>query len=162
MKTSRRSLLALTAAAVVLGLGGWLTGYGTVSAQTAVTPAADGNVANVACVLSPPNWTDCTVTLSQSIGEGGTIASTLPGNAARTIFCDDGYPLNSLCNVSGNTVVFTCPGGCGAGTQFEESVLGTYGVALAPQFELASNGIIQAATPRGLGALPFRGPDDRS
>ena len=117
MKFLKTGLLTGVAAVALAGLWGGALNGGAVSAQE---NRSDGS-ASIACVPAAGNWTDCTLTLNVGVGVGGSVAASLDNSQATLAFCDDP---SQLCGITGNAAVFSCPTGCGAGTQFVLSALG--------------------------------------
>jgi hypothetical protein len=121
MKTLRIRFLALAVAGILLSLGAGLMGAGAVAAQS----VTDGS-GSIACTLAAGNWTDCTVTLNQSVPYNGTVTATLPVGDSNLAFCASGHGEHQDCAISGNSVQFLCvhQSSCPAGKVFFMSVLG--------------------------------------
>jgi hypothetical protein len=168
MKTLKTGLIATIAGGVLLGLSSLLAG--PVMAQTAgptaqsagamtALPAPAADAAAVACAQGAGAWTDCTLTLNQSIQAGGSVAGTLPAGDGAVLYCEQpGVPQGDpaeqsslpVCGINGNTAVFLCPNGCGAGTQFVMSALDGQGAAATRELRVTSSGAsAQEAAPIG-------------
>jgi hypothetical protein len=140
MKSLKLGLLA-TVAGVLLGVSGGLIHTRGASAQ-AIGP--EPGVASVACAAAQGNWTDCTVTLTQSVPAGGSIAAALGSNEATIVYCTDGSRSDVEdyrgCGINGNAAVFTFPEGGMPGQQVFLSALGASDAALAQVLTVSAGG----------------------
>jgi hypothetical protein len=138
MKNVKSGLLAVVAAGALVGIS---AGFIHTVSVAADEPQSGTGVARIACTPAPGNWTDCSVTVDQSIPAGGSVAAELDSRDAQVAFCSEEsrYSDFSTCGVSGNAAVFSCPNGCAAGSQFALSALGTSTATLAQNFTLASS-----------------------
>jgi hypothetical protein len=131
MKHLKTGLLA-TVAGVLLGVTGGVIHTGGASAQS-IGP--NPGIASVACAAAQSNWTDCTVTLSQGVPAGGSIAASLGSDEANIVYCTDGSRGDVEdyrgCGINGNTAVFSFPQGGLPGQQVFLSALGASDSALA-------------------------------
>lgn len=152
----KSALVATITAGTVLGVAvGFIQ---TRAAQADAGPVDAAGVAAIACSPSQGNWSDCTVTLAQSISAGGSVAAMLESHQAQVLYCSEGNadPDFQNCGINGNAAVFFCPNGCGAGTRFILSALGQ-APDLAAAFNVGAT-LVQSPTgsPQDLGPLPTR------
>lgn len=140
MKALKTGLLA-TVAGVLLGVSGGIIHTSGASAQS-IGP--NPGIASVACAAAQGNWTDCTVTLGQSVPAGGTIAASLGSNEANIVYCTDGSRGDGEdyrgCGINGNTAVFSFPQGGMPGQQVYLSALGASNAALAQVLTVSAGG----------------------
>lgn len=140
MKSLTMGLLA-TVAGVLVGVSGGLIHTSSASAQ-AIGP--DPGIASVACAAAQGNWTDCTVTLTQTVPAGGSIAASLGSNEANIVYCTDGSRSDVEdyrgCGINGNAAVFTFPQGGMPGQQVFLSALGASNAALAQVLTVSAGG----------------------
>jgi hypothetical protein len=145
MKALKTGLLAV-AAGVLLGVSAGVIHASRVAAQS-IGP--NPGLASVACAAAQGNWTDCTVTLSQSVPAGGSIAASLGSNAASIVYCTDGSRADVEdyrgCGINGNTAVFSFPQGGMPGQQVFLSALGESDAALAQVLTVSAGGIFSQA-----------------
>ncbi|HTE84374.1 MAG TPA: hypothetical protein VK821_06560 [Dehalococcoidia bacterium] len=154
MKALKMGLLA-TVAGALLGISGGVIHSRTVAAQS-VTP--NPGIASVACAAAQGNWTDCTVTLSQGILAGGSIAASLAGTDAVVAYCASGIPDGDgdvkFCGINGNTAVFLFPQGGMPGEQLQLSARGSSNAALAQSLTVSASGVYsQAPNQSGLALI---------
>ena len=126
-------VLGLIAAAALLGLNAGAIHAG--SAPAPQMPAHDLDA--LACAPAPVNWTDCTITLAQSIPAGGSVIAAVQGTGATVAYCSDGTAEASFCGAYGNEAVFYCPSGCTAGQTFDVSAVGASSTTLAQSLNVA-------------------------
>jgi hypothetical protein len=140
MKSLKLGLLA-TVAGVLLSVSGGLIHTRGASAQVF---GPEPGVASVACAAAQGNWTDCTVTLTQSVPAGGSIAASLGSNEASIVYCTDGSRTDVEdyrgCGINGNAAVFTFPQGGVPGQQVFLSALGASDAALAQVLTVSAGG----------------------
>jgi hypothetical protein len=145
MKTLKTALVG-TIAGVLLGVSAGVIHTAGTFAQPIGTNLG---VASVACAAAQGDWTDCTVTLSQSVPAGGSIAASLDSNQANIVYCTDGSRGDGEdyrgCGINGNTAVFTFPQGGMPGQQVYLSALGTSNAALAQVLTVSAGGLFSEA-----------------
>jgi hypothetical protein len=139
MKTLKKHFLVAFAAGVLLTV----TAGFAVSSAHAQSINQQSNIAGVACVGAQGGWTDCTLTLGQSIAPGGSVAASLDSVSARVLFCTDGShdDDHSACGINGNAAVFACPFGCQPGQQFMLSALGGSNAVQAQSLSVEASGV---------------------
>jgi hypothetical protein len=123
-------LLSIVAGSALAGAGVAMSPFAAFAASTTTAPGNSSSAAaSVACEPSGGSWTDCSVTLSKGLPDDSEVAVALPSNDGQMSYCDDTSldadgNGNPNCGLSaGNAAVFYCDDGCGAGTQFDLSVL---------------------------------------
>jgi len=114
--------LAALAVGLVVGTSTVLGGSLAFAAAGPSPQPAGGSVGAAACAPVSGDWTDCSLTLQQSVGAGNEVAASLPSTDGSVEYCDDGVPFDTACGLSGNTAFFSCPDGCASGTQFDFSI----------------------------------------
>jgi hypothetical protein len=153
----KSTIVAAVVSGAVLGVAAGFVQSRVASADNG--PINASGIANIACAASPGNWTDCTVTLTQSVPAGGSVAAMLESNQAQVLFCSEGNadPDFTNCGINGNAAVFYLPNGGGPGTQLVLSAQGAGGPNLAQAFNV---GVSYTETPAGnpvdLGPSPTR------
>jgi hypothetical protein len=132
MRFLTRSATMLAAGALLLTAGSGLA-VSTASAASQVLAPQSANssaVGNLACADASGDWTDCTLTLSQTVAPGSTVEISLPAADASNLVCENNPGVSgAYCGTAPDTVEYQLPQG---GTPGDQLDFGDYGASTSP------------------------------